>query len=193
MFEGIDGSGKTTISKMMAAHLTDQGKEVVWLREPSASVWGQKIRDLANNEESIPISEELEYFIQDRKWDVETNIEPALRQAKSVILDRYFYSTACYQGARGFDAWEILNRNREFAPEPDMVFIIDVDVDTALQRIRKNRNVEVKLFEKREFLTKVRQNYLKLKGEHVHIINGCQPLQAVFRDVMSIFLKLQIG
>jgi len=191
VFEGIDGSGKTTISKMVASHLTGQGREVVWLREPSASAWGKKIRDLANLKESIPISEELEYFIQDRKWDVKTNIEPALLKAKTVILDRYFYSTACYQGARGFDAGEILSLNREFAPEPDMVFIIDVDVNTALERIRKNRDVEVKLFEKREFLTKVRRNYLTLKGEHVHIINGCQPIQAVFRDVINILLKFQ--
>ena len=187
VFEGIDGSGKTTISKMMASHLTDQGIEVVWLREPSDSVWGKKIRHLANSKESIPISEELDYFIQDRRWDVETNIEPALKQTKTVILDRYFFSTVCYQGARGLDAAKILTLNREFAPEPDLVFIIDVDVDTALQRIRKNRDIEVKLFEKSEFLARVRQNYLKLKGDYVHIINGCQPLRAVLQDVIKIF------
>lgn len=185
VFEGIDGSGKTTISKLVASRLIDQNIEVVWLREPSDSRWGQKIRDLASQKDSIPISEELHYFQEDRKWDVETNIKPALSQAKTVILDRYFFSTACYQGARGLDLNEILAQNREFAPEPDLVFIIDVDVDTALQRIRKNREAEVRLFEKRDFLTKVRQNYLGIKGDHIHIINGCQPPQEVLAEVMD--------
>jgi dTMP kinase len=186
VFEGIDGSGKTTVSKMVAAHMLEQGEEVVWLREPSDSRWGQKIRDLASHKDSIPIEEELHYFIEDRKWDVETNIKPALKQKKTVILDRYFFSTACYQGARGLNADEILAQNRQFAPEPDRVFIIDVDVDTALQRIRKNRETEVKLFEKREFLANVRQNYLSLRGDHIHLINGCQLSQDVLRDVLNI-------
>ena len=185
LFEGIDGSGKTTLSEMLLAYLKEKGYDTVWFREPAASQWGRKIRELANLEDSIPIEEELEYFIKDRQWNVKTNILPNLEKNKIVILDRYYYSTACYQGARGLDVEEIIKRNTAFAPEPDITLIVDVDVDTALQRIKRNREQEAKLFEKRDFLQKVRDNYLELKYPNIHIIDGTPPLQTVFEQVKS--------
>ncbi len=183
VFEGIDGSGKTTLSRLLLSYLQEKKLEVVWLREPGNSKWGREIRELANVRENIPIEKELEYFIKDRKWNVEKNILPALKENKIVILDRYYFSTACYQGARGLDIEEIIERNLEFAPVPDMTFIIDVDVDTALKRIRGNRHRQVRLFEKRDFLKKVRQNYLKLRNDHIYIIDGQPPLDDVFEEI----------
>jgi dTMP kinase len=185
LFEGIDGSGKTSLSEMLLAHLKGKGFAAVWFREPAGSKWGKKIRELANLKDSIPIEEELEYFIKDRQWNVKNNILPNLQENKIVILDRYYYSTACYQGARGLDVAEIIKKNTAFAPEPDITLIVDVDVDTALQRIKRNREQEAKLFEKRDFLQKVRDNYLKLQGANIHIIDGTPPLQVVFEQVRS--------
>ena len=158
VFEGIDGSGKTTLSKMFYSYIKEKGYEAVWLSEPSDSEWGKKIRELAVSMEKIPIEDELKYFIEDRKWDVRENILPALKNNKNVILDRYYFSTACYQGARGFDMEKIIQENLQFAPQPDVTFVIDVDVNTALERISQNRDSKVKLFEKKEFLQKVREN-----------------------------------
>lgn len=191
LFEGIDGSGKTTLSEMLLAYLKDKGYDAVWFREPAASQWGQKIRELANLEDSIPIEEELEYFIKDRQWNVKTNILPNLEKNKIVILDRYYYSTACYQGARGLDVAGIIRRNTAFAPVPDITLIVDVDVDTALQRIKRNREQEAKLFEKRDFLQKVRNNYLKLQDPNIHIIDGTPPLQEVFEQVKRVIERLK--
>jgi dTMP kinase len=185
LFEGIDGSGKTSLSEMLLAHLKGKGFAAVWFREPAGSKWGKKIRELANLKDSIPIEEELEYFIKDRQWNVKNNILPNLQENKIVILDRYYYSTACYQGARGLDVAEIIKKNTAFAPEPDITLIVDVDVDAALQRIKRNREQEAKLFEKRDFLQKVRDNYLKLQGSNIHIIDGTPPLQVVFEQVRS--------
>ena len=95
---------------------------------------------------------------------MENNILPALRAGKTVVLDRYFYSNACYQGARGLDMEAIIDLNLAFAPQPDLIFIIDVDVDRALARISSSRPGVAKLFEKKDFLVKVRANYLKLAG-----------------------------
>jgi dTMP kinase len=186
VFEGIDGSGKTSLSRMLFSYLQEKGCNVVWFREPGDSQWGRKIRELANLKDSIPIDEELEYFIKDRQWNVRNNISPNLKQDKTVILDRYYFSTACYQGARGLDMEEIIKKNTTFAPVPDITFIIDVDVDTALKRIKLNREQEVKLFEKKDFLRKVRENYLKLRGHlNIHVIDGSPDLPTVFDQIKN--------
>ena len=186
VFEGIDGSGKTTLSRMLFDNLKSSSHDVVWFREPGDSKWGRKIRELAQLKDRIPIQEELAYFIEDRKMNVKKNIIPALKQKRVVILDRYFYSTACYQGARGLDMEAILKTNRAFAPEPDCTFIIDIDVQTALERIQRSRTKSARLFEKASFLTKVRENYLRLRGTHIHILEGNRLPQSIFKDIIQI-------
>jgi len=186
VFEGIDGSGKTTISKMLFSYLKKKKYNTVWFREPSDSKWGKKIRDLAHSKDSIPLEEELNYFIEDRKINVRINIKPALKNNKIVILDRYYFSTACYQGARGMDIENIIKINRKFAPEPDIIFIIDVNVKIALERIKKNRQSKAKLFEKKEFLEKVRKNYLNLNNKNIKIIDGNNELNTVFNDIKNL-------
>ncbi len=193
VFEGIDGSGKTTISKMLLAFFEENGNKAAWFREPGDSAWGKKIRELANLEDSIPIEEELQYFIEDRKINVRENILPSLEAGKIVIVDRYYYSSACYQGARGLDLHEIIRLNREFAPVPDLVFLIDVDVDTALERIRRGRDIEAKLFEKKEYLQQVRENYLGLRDlPYFRVIDGTAEVEQVFGWVKTAFLE-QMG
>jgi len=128
VFEGIDGSGKTTVSKLFHKYLIDNNIESSWFREPSDSIWGKKIRDLADKMDSIPIEDEFIYFLEDRKIDVKNNILPALKNGKIVILDRYYFSSACYQGARGLNIEKIISENRKFSPEPDLLFLIDVDI-----------------------------------------------------------------
>jgi len=185
VFEGIDGSGKTTISKKLKTFFDDKDFDTVWLREPSDTIWGQKIRTLANLKDSIPIEEELNYFIEDRKIDLKKNIIPALEKGKIVILDRYYYSNGCYQGARGLDVKEIIDDNLVFAKKPDITFIIDVPVDIALTRIKKNRDEAAILFEKKDFLEKVRNNYMNLKYPEIKIIDGTNSIDRVFNDVVK--------
>ena len=186
LFEGIDGSGKTSLSQMLINTLEAEGIDTLHLREPSDSVWGRKIRELASRKDSISINEELDYFIRDRKWNVKHNLLPALSRKKVVVLDRYYLSTACYQGARGLDMDTILETNKAFAPEPDIIFLIDVDVATALDRIGKNRPARARLFEQEEFLKRVRQNYLSLTEDNLYVVDGSPPLEEVFYEVMSI-------
>jgi dTMP kinase len=104
-------------------------------------------------------------------------------------MDRYYYSNACYQGARGLDMQAIIDLNLTFAPQPDLTFVIDVDVDRALARISKSRPGLAMLFEKKEFLLKVRGNYLKLAGPHLALIDGNRDLQTVLADIIDRFEK----
>jgi dTMP kinase len=190
VFEGIDGSGKTSLSRMFHAYLLKNGTPADWLREPTDSPLGEKIRRLAQDKDAISIRAELELFLQDRRWDVEANILPALRAGKTVVMDRYFYSNACYQGARGLDMDAIIRMNRQFAPEPDLTFIIDADVDRALARISHSRQGVAKLFEKKDFLEKVRANYLRLVGTNIVLIDGNPELESVMSEVIQCFSKM---
>ncbi len=187
VFEGIDGSGKTTISKMLQDMFDKRGYKTLWLREPSDSIWGKKIRELANLKDAIPIEEELNYFIEDRKIDLKHNIGPALEQGKIVILDRYYYSNGCYQGARGLDVNKIIEKNLEFALTPDLTFIIDLPVDVALYRIKNNREETAILFEKKDYLERVRSNYLNLSFPEIKVIDGNDSIEGVFAKIKTVF------
>ena len=184
VFEGIDGSGKTTLSRMFHERLLQEGTPALWLREPTDSPLGDRIRRIAQEQDALSPQEELQLFLDDRRWDVETNLLPALRAGKTGVMDRYYYSNACYQGARGLDVGAILRANREFAPEPHRVFIIDVRVDRALERIGRARQSVARLFEKRDFLEKVRANYLSLRGRNLAVIDGNPGLEEVFAAVL---------
>jgi len=161
--EGIDGTGKSTQAQMLADWFASQGREVVLSREPTAGPWGKKVRESAATGRLEP-EEELQYFLNDRRQHVEELIAPSLAAGKVVILDRYYFSTMAYQGARGFDPAEIRRRNEAFAPVPDLLLIMDLDVDQALVRIGV-RGDTANEFEKRGNLERCREIFLSLAGE----------------------------
>lgn len=163
VIEGIDGTGKSTQAKRLAEWFRNQGREVVLSREPTDGPWGAKVRESAATGRLAP-EEELEYFLNDRRQHVEELIQPALAAGKVVILDRYYFSTMAYQGARGFDPAAIRERNEAFAPRPDLLLILDLDVDQALTRIGV-RGDTANEFEKRENLEYCRNVFLSLADE----------------------------
>ncbi|GAA5116850.1 dTMP kinase [Luteolibacter yonseiensis] len=163
VIEGIDGTGKSTQVARLGAWLTAQGREVVLSREPTAGPWGRKVRESAATGRLSP-EEELEYFLNDRREHVEELIRPSLAAGKVVILDRYYFSTMAYQSSRGFDPQEIRKRNELFAPVPDLLLVMDLDVDAALLRIGARGDVANE-FEKRENLQHCRDVFLSLREE----------------------------
>lgn len=163
VIEGIDGTGKSTQAKRLGEWIASQGREVVLSREPTAGPWGQKVRESAATGRLSP-EDELTYFLNDRREHVEQLIAPSLAAGKVVILDRYYFSTMAYQGARGFDPVEIRRKNEVFAPVPDLLLIMDLDVDAAHARIGF-RGDTANEFEKRENLERCREIFLSLKDE----------------------------
>ena len=134
VLEGIDGTGKSTQSKLLAAALRERGMRVTSSREPTDGPYGTRLRNSATTGRLSP-EEELQLFLQDRCEHVETLINPALEAGEVIILDRYYFSSMAYQGVRGFDPAEIRRVNEEFAPQPDLLLLLDLPVDTALERI----------------------------------------------------------
>ena len=84
---------------------------------------------------SLTPEEELALFLKDRRENVARNIRPALRAGRIVVLDRYYFSTIAYQGAKGLDPERIRRLNERFAPKPDLVFILDLGAGDGLARI----------------------------------------------------------
>lgn len=163
VIEGIDGTGKSTQAKRLAEWLITQSRNVVVSREPTDGPWGKKLRESAATGR-LSAEDELEYFLNDRRQHVEEFIQPALEAGKDVILDRYYFSTMAYQGARGFDPQEIRIRNEVFAPSPDLLILLDLEIDDALERIGA-RGDAANEFEKRENLERCREIFLSLKNE----------------------------
>lgn len=157
VFDGIDGAGKTTQVDILSATLSKAGLTVVTSKEPTNGEWGQKIRRSAFDGR-MSLSDELHAFIMDRKEHLEQLIEPALARGEVVILDRYYYSTICYQGARGESPQELRNAVMASAIIPDVTFIMDIDPELSQKRIEV-RDGAPNEFENLGYLIEVRRIY----------------------------------
>lgn len=183
--EGIDGTGKTTQWRLLGDHLEAKGLPVVRLREPTDGEWGRKIRQiLAEGRGSVTPQEELEWFLNDRREDVERNIQPALQTNKVVVIDRYYYSTAAYQGALGLDPERILVDNEAFAPRPDRVLIFQGSLEKSFQRIEAGRD-GFSSFEKQDYLKKVQDIFNSFTGPHLRRIASDSAIEDVHRQVVA--------
>lgn len=191
-FEGIDGTGKSTHCRLLADFLESRGFPVLRLREPTQGIWGKKIREIiGQGRKGLAPEDELELFIKDRKEDVELNILPALKEKKLVLIDRYYHSTAAYQGALGLDPERICRENEIFAPVPDRVFIFISPLETCLRRIAASRSSGPDSFETHEYLQKVQRIFDAFSGSRFRRIDSSgeyEAVQARLRNEMEEFL-----
>ena len=177
VIEGIDGSGKSTHARLLADYFESKSRKVVVSHEPTSGPFGQKLRDSAFTGRLSP-DEELELFLADRRHHLENLVNPALENGEVVILDRYYFSTMAYQGARGFDPQAIKEMNEKFAPRPDFLFILDIPIDLALDRIGI-RDGQANAFEKKEDLLKCQEIFKAITGDYVTHIDSSQSMETV--------------
>jgi dTMP kinase len=170
--EGIDGAGKTTQAHFVQERLQERKLCVIRTKEPTTGVWGQVLRDSALTGR-LSIEEEVEAFLKDRREHVETVINPALKDGHIVIVDRYYFSTMAYQGARGMDPDDLMRRNELFAPEPDLLVILDIDPRSGLERI-KTRGDRANHFEKTGTLKKARDIFNSIKKPYLYRLDATQ-------------------
>jgi dTMP kinase len=171
VLEGIDGSGKTTQARSLLRRLRSRGWEAVFFREPSRGKWGREIKRKAARADSLTPPDELALFVKDRRENVEKNLKPALRKGKVVVLDRYYFSTIAYQGAKGIDPRRIRRMNEAFAVKPDLVIILDIAAGEGLARIagRKTRD---ELFEREDYLARVAKIFKNFRGPGILHLDG---------------------
>ena len=188
VLEGIDGCGKSTQVSLLVDKLRSIGIDTLKLREPTDGPHGLRLRSILNEEVQAEHDEILDLFVKDRKQHVSEKIEPALNSGKTVVMDRYYYSTMAYQSASGFSMEKIRSDN-SFAPIPALVLILDISAEDGVKRVLKGGNAD--RFEKEDFLNRVREQYLKLKDEpNVQLIDASLDIQEIHANIWSFVENL---
>jgi dTMP kinase len=189
-FEGIDGSGKSTVSKLVAEKLRAAGHEVVWTFEPTDSTVGKFVQESIRTQSDPYITTFT--FIADRILHCK-QIQQWLDEGKIVICDRYAESTYAYQAVQLEDTlknplkWlQELSEGRILIPERTFLFVIDPK--TSLARIQSR--AELVPFERLNFLEKVHANYLKVtKGKRFLHLDATQPIETLvqqcYKDILD--------
>ncbi|MGL4369429.1 MAG: dTMP kinase [Spirochaetota bacterium] len=199
VFEGIDGSGKSTACSGIERLLREEGEPVIRLAEPTQGSSGREIRERLASPIKPDPDTMLELFISDREDDVTINILPNLAAGNIILMDRYYYSNAAYQGASGLSWKRILRLNDDYSfPRPDRVYFMDIDPERALERIQK-RNEEngcrSDSFEKLSFLRDVRDIYHACADDRFKTIDasGTVPeiVKAVRADLAELFSNVE--
>jgi dTMP kinase len=189
VFEGTDGTGKTTQRDLLGRYLRDKGFPVVITKEPTEGPYGMKIRDLYKNRNQYSREEELELFLADRRQHVRELLQPCLLSGKVILCDRYYFSTAAYQGALGLNPETILALN-DFAPEPDLVLLFQVRLDIGLKRITTGRGEALNNFEQLEFLEKVATIFASIKRPYIRTIDASGSVDNVHHLVVEQAMNL---
>ena len=161
VFEGLDGSGKSTQQQLLNDKLQSDKISNISFREPGSTVIGEKIVKILQSDQKLsPLSELLLFYVS-RSAIIEEKIKPALANYDVVICDRYFYSSIAYQGyGRGMNIGFINQINDEVVKNiiPDLIFYMDISWEE--KKKRKGININDR-FEKedRVFHNKVRSGY----------------------------------
>ena len=192
-FEGNDGSGKTTISKLVYEQLSTQGINVIFTREPGGIEIAEQIRQIIldpNNKTMDARTEALLYAASRRQHLVE-KILPALNNGIHVICDRFIDSSLAYQGmGRQIGMQEVYDMNL-FATEgilPDLTLFLDVSVEEAMNRMASREAKDRLEQEDNAFHQRVRLGYEKVKElypQRIHVIDAHQSIEKVTENCMQ--------
>jgi len=189
VFDGIDGSGKSTQVQRFAAVFAARGERVVVSKEPTDGPWGAKLRASALSGR-LPFEEELTAFIEDRREHLATKVIPALKDGAMVVLDRYYYSTIAYQGLRTDDIAAFEPRIRAGVVEPDVAYFIEMPPAAAAARIQR-RDGAANHFEHLDDLVRIAQEFkdMAARDERIVLVNGERPGDEVFADILAHFAQ----
>ena len=183
VIDGPDGVGKSTQVKMLANYMREKYKRaVIELSEPTKeSDAGIAIRESIENKRRLEPIIEATFFIEDRRYDVQKRILPALNEKKTVLLDRYYFSTIAYQSALGIPPEELYEMQMNFIIEPDLVFILHCSIDTALKRI--NERGEQDVMEQSEYQERVDESFRGFSSDHMFHIEADKPIDEVHAEI----------
>lgn len=184
VFEGTDGTGKSTQQQLLHSALRKKNLPVIATREPTDGQYGQLIRKLYRNRTETSREEELELFLADRREHVNELILPALDSGQIILCDRYFLSTAAYQGVLGFDPEEVLERN-SFAPDPDLALLFQLPAQQGIERIVSGRKEKPNDFEQLANLQETARIFAGIRRPYIKLIDADGSIEDVHRQVLN--------
>ena len=196
VIEGMDGSGKSEIVKMLHNYLFSKKKyRILTTREPTSGTYGKRIREMLRLDEDTYSNKDalLDLFIKDREEHLKNTIIPFLSSKSEelhiVLCDRYYHSTIAFQHAQGIPLDELIKKNSKFL-KPDIIFILDIEPETALKRISGRKKEK---FEQLEFMKRLRNDFKSLKkilNDNIRLIDASKPFDEVFSDVTKYIDEL---
>lgn len=191
VLEGIDGSGKTTVSRRVAEELRSKGMRVEVTAEPTHEGIGAFIR--SGDAGKVSQRAESLLFTADR-YEHTAEIARMVSEGAVVICDRYYASTIAYQSARldgdSADIAWLRGLCEPFISEPDAVILLDIDPDASMSRVEVRGEAGSK-FEEIGFLRQVRSAYLGLAEDYGYsVVDASRSADEVFDDVMTIIREV---
>ena len=197
VFEGVEGSGKSTQSQELHLRLQRSGTESVLIREPGGTPTAEYVRDWLISGHDIDPLTELLLFSAARASLVASVIQPALSEGRLVICDRYIYSTIAYQGyGRGMDMASIdsLNGISTSGLVPDLIFLLDLPPDAGLRR--KHGGDPNDRFEREDaaFHRRVHDGYMALAAQDKErwlVLDGSLPADDLAGAIWSRVLEMK--
>jgi dTMP kinase len=201
VFEGLDGAGTTTQAKLLAEHLTKQGKTAYLAHQPSEGPAGLLIRQILAGRSATPqadgklgmVDERVMalLFAADRLDHLGAQIEPRLARGEDVVLDRYTLSSLAYQGSTV--SHEFIQQANRFARKPDLTIFLYVPAAVALDRVRQ-RGAKLERYETSAQLQVIEREYSRLVGTLASVvsIDGTRPIPQVAEQCLSA-LQQQLG
>lgn len=197
-FEGIDGSGKSVQARRCRRFLLSRGFEVILIREPGSTPIAERLRRiLLDKKLRVPDLTELLLYESARSELCDNVIRPALKKGKIVLSDRFYDSTTAYQGyGRGLDINMVraLHKIATGGIVPDLTFVFNVDLKTALAR--RSKDPDRLESQAAAFHERVRKGFLEIarkERSRVKIIDAVPPAKIVFKEVRKLLeQKLKI-
>jgi len=194
-FEGGEGTGKSTQSKLLQKWLEQEGETVILSREPGGTELGKDLRKILLGHETGAISPRAEalLYAADRAHHVFSVIRPGLDAGDVVITDRYFDSSAAYQGAgRVLNPSEVARISR-WATEslyPTLTILIDVPAEIGLARLKSRDRLEA---EPTDFHERVRQEFLQIAmmdPERYFVVDGTESVEEIHALIIARVAEL---
>ena len=195
-FEGIDGSGKSTITNYVYEYFINKNKEVIITREPGGNEIAEKIRGLILDPEHDTMDDKTEalLYAASRRQHLVEKILPALDEGKLVLCDRFIDSSIAYQGyGRQLGAKAVMDINL-FAIEdhlPDITFFLDIDLKTSLDRVNKRDELDRLEGAGLDFFERVYEGYQEIVKENSRIvmIDATRSIEEVGDEIIEIIEK----
>jgi dTMP kinase len=198
-FEGPDGSGKTSVIKVVEKYFIDKGYEVIITREPGGIKISEKIRDIIHDVEHTEMDPRTEalLYAASRSQHLHQKIIPAVNAGKIILCDRYVDSSLAYQGYGrnlGFDEVLAINMFAIDGVFPDLTIFVDVKPEIGLERVfateeREKNRLDL---EPLKFHKKIYNGYLELLKKYpnrIQRINGEQAMELVAQEAIDLIKK----